>query len=374
VLANASPYSSFFSMPPSHQCRNVKRIENRNHTAEPPKTVLIAPDKFRGTASARELALAMSVEVVARGFAADVQPLSDGGEGFIDAFGGTRVLVEVPGVFVSVVSAPVALITTTSGVLGVIDVASVVGRSLLPHPTSIEAFEASSEGVGFLINAAAGLGAESIVVGCGGSSTSDGGLGCYQVLRELGGFAVPVTVATDVKASFSGARRFAEQKGVAPDDLARIDERLRVVRQRYLDEEGIDVELLEGSGAAGGIAGGLAALGARITNGFTAVANEVDLRTRIEGASFVITGEGRLDAGSLEGKVVVGVAAMAQSRAKVLVICGSVDHDAAAIFRNQFPHVIVASLEDQFGIDEALGNTLACVALLAREHLELLFG
>jgi glycerate kinase len=358
-------------MPTSRQRRNVEKIESHNPTVEQ-VTVLLAPDKFRGTATARELAVAMSDAVVAHGFAVDVQPLSDGGEGFVDAFGGTRVIVDVPGVLASTVSAPVVLVSTASAVLGVIDVASVVGRDLLPHPTAANALEASSEGVGFLIDAAVKLGAESIVVGCGGSSTSDGGLGCYLVLRDLGGLAVPVTVATDVTATFSGARRFAQQKGVAPDDLARIDERLRVVRERYLDEQGVDVELVEGSGAAGGIAGGLAALGARVTNGFTAVATEVGLQARIEHASLVITGEGRFDAGSLEGKVVVRVAAMAPPPTKVLVICGSVDRDAAATFRDQFPHVTVASLEDRFGLDEAVGNTLACVAQLVGEHLELL--
>jgi glycerate kinase len=341
---------------------------------EQPTTVLLAPDKFRGTATARELALVMGDVVDAHGFNVDIQPLSDGGEGFVDAFGGTRVMVEVPGVLGGLVSAPVVLVSTTSGVLGVIDVASVVGRDLLPHPSASDAFDASSEGVGFLLNAAAQLGAESIMIGCGGSATSDGGLGCYLVLRDGGGLSVPVTVATDVRATFSGARRFAEQKGVAPEDLVRIDERLSALRQRYRDEQNIDVELVEGSGAAGGIAGGLAALGARVTNGFDAVATEVDLRTRIERASLVITGEGRFDAGSLEGKVVVGVVAMARSRTKVLVICGSVDPDAAANFRDAFPNVTVTSLEERFGFDDAVGNTLACAAQSVREQLVLLVG
>jgi hypothetical protein len=115
------------------------------------------------------------------------------------------------------VSARVKIVNATSGALGVIEVADVVGRDLMPRPTSANALAATSRGVGHLILAAAQMGADAVLVGCGGSCTSDGGLGCYEVLREAGGLPVPVTAATDVTASFSGARRFAEQKGVASE-------------------------------------------------------------------------------------------------------------------------------------------------------------
>ncbi len=360
-------------MPQPRRRRIVEKIEHAN-TFTAQRTVLLAPDKFRGTASARELALAMREVVEARGLVGDVQPLSDGGEGFVDAFVGTRVMVEVPGVRGTLVSAPVVLVATASGLLGVIEVASVIGRDLLPHPSAHEAIVASSEGVGHLIRAAAALGAASIMVGCGGSATSDAGLGCYLMLRELGGLPVPVTVAADVAATFSGARRFAEQKGVGPGDLIRIDERLVGARQRYQNEQGLDVELVPGSGASGGVAGALIALGARVMDGFGAVVNEVDLASRMERASLVITGEGRLDAGSLEGKVVLGVAAMAPAGTEVLVICGSVDPDAAAIVHDRFPRVTIGSLEDRFGHADAVRHTRACVMRLVDEHLEVLFG
>jgi glycerate kinase len=224
--------------------------------------------------------------------------------------------------------------------------------------------------VGELILAAARLGASEVVVGCGGSATSDGGLGCYQVLREAGGLPIPVIAATDIDALFSGARRYAAQKGVRSQDLVIIDERLSSIRDRYLKEQGVDVELLERAGAAGGIAGALASLGATLVSGFDAVSSAVGLPERIESAQLVITGEGRFDSGSLEGKVTVGMAQLAAGRTPVLVVCGSVDDDAAAIFSGRFPNSSIASLERRFGLEIALNQVLECAAVVVKESLQ----
>jgi glycerate kinase len=337
----------------------------------PVPVVLAAMDKFRGTASARELSEAVASGASIAKWSSDVQPLSDGGEGFRDAFDGDVVTVEVPGPLGEAVEARVTMCDTLSGLLAVLEVAEAVGRHLLVSPTSDEALAASSAGVGHLIVASTRLGAQYVLIGCGGSSASDGGLGCYQALRDAGGLSVPLTAATDVTAFFSGARRYAEQKGVDQKDLARVDEMLREARALYLVERGVDVELLERTGASGGIPGALAALGATLTSGFDAVAHAVQLESRINTASLVVTGEGRFDHGSLEGKVAVGLAALLNSRVPLLVVCGSIDDEAADIFRRRFENATLVSLVQRFGEDRAMNDVSDCLISVVVDELAL---
>jgi len=333
--------------------------------------VLAAMDKFRGTASARELSDAVARAARSAGAQADVQPMSDGGEGFRDAFDGDEVTVEVPGPLGETVSAGITVNESPAGTRAVLEVAEVLGRERLASPTRDEALRASSEGAGHLILAAQRLGVASILFGCGGSATSDGGLGCYQVLQDAGGLSVPVVVATDVTARFSGLKRYARQKGIDPHDLAVLDRRLERARELYLNERGVDVELLDRAGASGGIPGALAALGATLTGGFDAVAHAVSLGERIGAASLVVTGEGRFDGGSLEGKVVVGVAHLART-APLLVLCGSIDDASADAFTRRFAHVHLVSLVRRFGARRARTRVIECVELAVTEEVRLL--
>jgi glycerate kinase len=332
-------------------------------------TVLVAMDKFRGTASAQELGATLGKVVIRRGLHADVQPMSDGGEGFVEAFVGEVSSVIVSGPLGEVVPASVKFVETPHGLLGVLEVATAIGRDLLPAPTSEQALAANSRGVGQLILRTAELGAQRVLVGCGGSATSDGGLGCYEVLRDAGGLPVPVTAATDVTATFFGARRFARQKGVAADDLHLVDERLAHVRWLYGREQGVDVELLERAGAAGGIAGAIAALGGELTSGFDAVAKSVDLSQRTRRAELVVTGEGRFDRGSLEGKVTVGVSELVAETSRLLVVCGSVEHEAALAFMDRFPGATIVSLEERFGLEDAMANVTNCVGAVVDSEI-----
>jgi glycerate kinase len=180
---------------------------------------------------------------------------------------------------------------------------------------------------------------------------------------------VTVTAATDITANFSGARRYALQKGVRAADLGLVDARLRAARAKYLAEREFDVEGVERSGAAGGISGALAALGAVVVSGVEAVARSVNLAPRIARSSLVITGEGRFDEGSLEGKVVVGVAKLIDSRVPLLVVCGSYNDAAARSFRRQFTNARIFSLEDRFGLDRALNEVRVCVDAVVREEV-----
>jgi glycerate kinase len=331
----------------------------------PPPRVVVAMDKFRGTALAPELCEAIAK--VAQRFAIPVhiQPMSDGGEGFADAFVGTDVMVEACGPLEEPTQASVRMSPSAHGLVGVIEVADVIGRDRLVSPSGYQALAASSRGVGYLVLACQKMGASSLVVGCGGSATSDGGLGCYWYLRNNGGLRVPVKVATDITARFSGAARYAVQKGVHPDDLRIIERRLEAIRETYLREQGVDVELIERTGAAGGIAGALVALGATPIGGFEAVSDAVGLDERLENCTLVISGEGRLDQGSLEGKVVVSLAQRVGPSNRLVLICGSVDADAGEQFLSRFPHAEMISLSDRYGIDRALTDTLSCVEEVA---------
>ncbi len=337
------------------------------HEAMPAPRVIVAMDKFRGTALSSELCEVIACTARRFGIEVDVQPMSDGGEGFVDSFDGTDVVVNACGPLEESTQARVRLSSSAHGLLGVIEVADVIGRDRLPRPNRYQALAASSRGVGIVMVACQDLGATSLVVGCGGSATSDGGLGCYQYLRQKGRLNVPVMVATDVTARFSGASRYALQKGVDPNDLEIIDRRLASIRDMYLREQGVDVELVDRTGAAGGIAGALVALGATPVGGFDAVADAVGLDERLEHCSLVISGEGRLDQGSLEGKVVVSLAQRIGPDSRLVLICGSIDVDAKKQFHSRFPHAELISLSDRYGIDRALGETLACIEEIAEE-------
>jgi glycerate kinase len=348
---------------------DATEVDDRRAVSDAVTRVLIAMDKFRGTATASELCDTIADAVAEAGVTGDVQPMSDGGEGFVDAFSGDVVDVDVPGPLGQTVSARVKLVVSPAGLTAVFEVSDVVGRDLLPSPSGEDALRASSEGVGHVILAAARFGADLVLVGCGGTVTSDGGLGCYRVLSDHGGLPLPVTVATDVTAQFLEARNYASQKGVPDSELHTIDQRLRSAHALYLEERGVDVVHLERSGAAGGIPGALAALGAQLTSGVDVVAASVDLVHRAAVASLVITGEGRFDEGSLEGKVVFGVARAVTATLPLLVVCGSIEESAARRFRHEFVNATLVSLEERFGLPRALGDVRSCISQVIRDEL-----
>ena len=148
---------------------------------------------------------------------------------------------------------------------------------------------------------------------------------------------------------------FAPQKGASPAEVKFLRRRLDRLVQMYHELYGRDIGELAGSGAAGGLAGGLAAIGARLVGGFELVAEELDLDSVLEGADLVVTGEGYVDEQSFEGKVVGGVARLAQAAgARVLVVCG----DVAPEVEGRLPMV---SLVARFGEERAFADTTACI-------------
>jgi glycerate kinase len=332
-----------------------------------PRRVLVAMDKFRGTSSARDACDAVADAARAAGWDTDVQPMSDGGEGFRDAVGGDVVTYEVSGPLGVPVTAPVSFRATPSGLEAVIEVADVVGHDVLGALSGTEALLASSAGVGQLVVAADRAGAVVILVGCGGTVTSDGGLGCHGVLRDAGGLRARVVAATDVTAHLSGARRFARQKGVAEVDLEKVDRRLAEARDVYARDRGVDVEAHERTGAAGGLAAALFAWGATLASGFDVVADEVGLESRLARATLVITGEGRYDQGSLEGKVVGRLLDLADAGRDVVAICGVVEGGGRSLPGRRRTRLV--SLTQRYGRSRAEGDLHSCLADVTSEVL-----
>jgi glycerate kinase len=179
------------------------------------------------------------------------------------------------------------------------------GLALVPRVR--DPLRASTRGTGELIAAAIRSGARRVVVGVGGSATTDGGLAALEALGWSFG-AVPVTVACDVTTPFlDAATVFASQKGASEAQVSLLTRRLASLAVQYEQRTGVDVRELSGAGAAGGLAGGLAAIGAELEPGFDVVAGAVGLERALEHVDLVVTGEGRLDATSFAGKVVGGV-------------------------------------------------------------------
>jgi glycerate kinase len=175
---------------------------------------------------------------------------------------------------------------------------------------------------------------------------------------------VGLTVACDVKTRFTAAAStFAPQKGASPAQVELLGRRLERLAQLYLERFGVDVESVEGSGAAGGLAGGLAALGATLVSGFEIVAERIDLAERMENADLVLTGEGYLDAESFNGKAVGGVVALANElEVPVVVLAGDAEETVPTL-------ETVETLTRAFGEERALNDTAGAISELAQKVL-----
>lgn len=326
--------------------------------------VLAAPDKFRGTATAAEVAGAIGAAAVEAGWECDRAPIADGGEGLLDCFGGPNreSVVTGPG------GTPLAAAWRLAGDLAVIETARASG--LVVAGPDHDPVVATTRGTGELVAAALDAGARRVIVGAGGSATTDGGLGAVEVLRPyapLDGSRGPVVeVAADVTTGFlDAAAVFAPQKGANAAQVALLAERLVSLAARYARDFGPDVTGLAGSGAAGGLAGGLAALGAHICSGFDLVAGELQLADRVRDVDLVLTGEGRLDATSAVGKAVGRLVELAREAGRPYrVLAGQVDPLAPPEISRY-----TLDLSLRFGLEAARRRPLACVRSAARQVL-----
>ena len=327
--------------------------------------VLVAPDKFRGTLAASDAADRMCAAATHHGDRAVAIPLADGGEGTVAVFGGPTRWTSVIGPLGEIIDAPWRL----DGEFAVIEIAAASGLAIVGDATQNDPVAATTRGTGELIARAIDDGARHVIVGLGGSATTDGGIGALEVLSPyapLGGIgaSVAVEVACDVRTRFiDAAREFAPQKGADPQQVELLRARLIATARDLRERWGVDVTTLDGSGAAGGLAGGLAALGAQLRSGFGLVAELLGLEEAILEADLVVTGEGRVDATSFEGKVVGGVLELAARHGvPALVIAGAI--------AGPLPGAVASvDLSERFGAAASLSDTGALVEKAMFQYL-----
>jgi len=264
--------------------------------------VLVAPDSFKGTLDAAEVAGAVAAGLREAGRAAVELPVADGGEGTLDvllrALGGERRPATVSDPLGRPVEAAWGLLN--GGRTALVETAQASGLWRVAGPER-DAWAASTRGTGELIAAAARSGVETVLVSVGGSATSDGGAGALEALDEAG-VEPALEVLCDVRTPWELAPGlFAPQKGADHATVARLERRLDELAQRApRDPRGVPM-----TGAAGGLSGGLYAFrGARLLAGGPYVLDAVGFDEHMREAAYVVTGEGRLDEQTLQGKVV----------------------------------------------------------------------
>jgi glycerate 2-kinase len=270
-----------------------------------PLPALVAPDSFKGTFSAREVAGAIAEGLRNAGREAVELPVADGGEGTMDALvnalGGEVRALTVSDPLGRPVEASFALLPDGSAV---VEMAQASGLSLVAEEER-DAWAASTRGTGELIAAAAEAGAGPIVVTVGGSATTDGGAGALEALGSIDE-RLDLHVICDVRVPFEDAPRvFGPQKGADEGMVKRLERRLDELAASFpRDPRGEPM-----TGCAGGLSGGLwAAHGARLLPGAAYVLDAIGFDARMRNSAFVVTGEGALDEQTLQGKIVGEVA------------------------------------------------------------------
>ncbi len=323
--------------------------------------VLAAVDKFRGTATAAQVATAIGHACWQLGHDCIERPLADGGEGTLEALGGANRSTLVTGPLGDPINAAWRMHRGTA----IIEMACASGLLLSGGREKNDAVAASTTGTGELIDAALDLGAKRIIVCLGGSATTDGGLGAVRAIQTPARLkGVEFVVACDVTTAFTDAAKvFGPQKGASPAQVQLLTTRLERLVQMYKETHGVDVSLLPGAGAAGGLAGGLAALGAKLVPGFDLVAQEVLLDELLIEVDFIITGEGYMDNESFSGKVVGSMAELAaEKKIQISAICGDIHQEVQG-------RLNALSLVELFGRETAMQQPLHCIEQAALQLL-----
>ncbi|MCC6444611.1 MAG: glycerate kinase [Armatimonadetes bacterium] len=330
--------------------------------------ILIAPDSFKGSLPAPEVARAIErgIRAALPGAETVCLPLADGGEGTVEALiastGGRLVPVEATGPLGESVPA-------FFGILGgqetaVLEMASASGLPLVP-PEKRNPCVTTTYGTGQLIRAAIQSGCRRLLIGIGGSATNDGGAGAMAALGarfldangselppggaalarleriDMSGFSFPreieVVVASDVSNPLCGPTGasvvYGPQKGATPEMIEQLDGALRRYADAVEDQLGQDIAERPGAGAAGGLGAGLMAfLNARLRSGIEIVLDAVQFDRHLQGASLIITGEGRIDAQTAYGKTIAGALKRGQAaHVPVAALAGSIEPGAQSL-------------------------------------------
>ena len=303
-----------------------------------PFRVVVAPDKFKGSLPAAEVAETVAAVLRQHAPRADIvrHPVADGGEGTV-ALALSSGFSPAPATVTGPLGDPVTATFAARDGIAVLEMASVAGLALLPGaPDPETAWRATTYGVGELVLAAVEHGAHQVVVGVGGSSTTDGGAGAVAALgvdlarlADTAGLAprlsgVDLILACDVDNPLIGpdgaAAVYGPQKGADSETVAKLEDRLVRWADAVAVATGRDLRDLPGAGAAGGLAFGLVALArARIVSGVELLLELTGFQKVAAAADLVVVGEGSLDHQSLRGKGPVGVARVAAAHGSTVI-------------------------------------------------------
>lgn len=317
--------------------------------------IIIAPDSYKGTLCARQVAetIDKAVKAVVPDVKTLIMPIADGGEGTIDAFGAKKICVTATG-------SQYERIQSFYGVLGdtaIIELAACAG---LPMAKKLAPDTATTYGVGQLIRAALNAGFRKFIVALGGSSTNDMGCGLATALgvkfkSKNGNYFIPaglslgdiaeidisgldprikeseIITMCDIDNPLCGEKGasfvFAPQKGAKAELLPMLDNAMLHASEMVKKFIGKDVADIPGAGAAGGCGAGMVAfLGSELRRGIDVVLDTKNFDLELEDTDLVFTGEGRFDAQSIDGKAISGIAARTKPRnIPLIVLCGAAD-------------------------------------------------
>jgi glycerate kinase len=363
--------------------------------------VIVAPDKFEGSLTAEQAARA--IEAGLRRARADVEvvrlPVGDGGAGTLAAVvaaGFERVPVGATGPTGEPVDAAIAV----RGGRAFVEMAEASGLRRLPGGRRAP-LEATTYGTGELLRAGLDLGVTEVVLGIGGSATTDGGTGMAaalgaRFLDEAGAPLPPggasllrlaridtagldpripkvrVTVAADVDNPLVGphgaAAVYGPQKGASPSDVLLLDSALRRYARVLASDLGVDLAEAPGAGAAGGLgAGAIAFLGAELRSGIDLVLDLIGFHQAVEGADLVITGEGKIDFQSLRGKAPFGVARAAAEHGVPVVAVGGIVEVAEQELRAAGFEEVRALAELESDVERSIADAAPLLERLAEQ-------
>ncbi|MFD9660475.1 glycerate kinase [Rhodococcus sp. NPDC059968] len=325
-------------------------------------TVLIAPDSFKGTYTAGEVADAVATGVESSGSAAIRLPVADGGEGTLDVL---TVLLGLRPVTTRSRNPWGCPCRPTYGLsddgTAVIEIAAASGITT-PHDGPRDPVTATTYGTGMLVADAVRRGARHIVVAAGGSATTDGGTGAIAAIEAGGGLrGASVTVLTDVTTRYvDAARMFGPQKGADAGTVQLLTRQLEA-KARALPR---DPSSVDATGAAGGFSGGMwARYGAELRSGADYVLDVIGFDTLSADASAIVVGEGRLDGQTKAGKIISAILARAGTT-PVYAVVGSVGDDLGD-YRSRFAGVLVAT--DAVAMHDA-GRVIAAQLMTGSGH------
>lgn len=375
-----------------------------SHKSQKQFKIILAPDSFKESISAQGFCEAATRGINALNLPIEVLsfPLADGGEGTAEIltafFKGKTIKKTVQNPLFSAVEAAFGVSADIKTAF--IDMAAASGIALIPKEKR-NCYFSTSYGTGELILAALEMGVEEIILGLGSSATNDGGIGVatalgYQFLDKWGDPVVPIgenlrkiksinrdnvtpllskanfTIACDVHNPFYGpngaAFVYGPQKGASSSEIEKLDQGLQNLAQVIKKDLGKDIALIPGAGAAGGMGGGaIAFLNGTLKNGVHLMMDVLGLEAAIKQADLIITGEGKIDDQTINGKLIKGVAEMAHKYGKkTIVLCGKLDLSAPLLKSIHIQHASTI-LNGPSSLEDALQNASALIESKAAE-------